>query len=49
MADATGYDPKNISGITTLYVTPNATAPIYKNGLNPPVHSLLIVQEINIY
>ena len=31
MADATGYDPKNISGITTLYVTPNATAPIYKH------------------
>ena len=31
MADATGYDPKNISGITTLYVTPNANAPIYKH------------------
>ena len=24
MADATGYDPKNISGLTTLYVVPTA-------------------------
>ena len=31
MADATGFDPKNITGMTTLYVTPNATAPIYKH------------------
>ena len=31
MADATGFDPKNISGMTTLYVTPNANAPIYKH------------------
>tara|TARA_R100000781_G_scaffold21716_1_gene16259 strand:- start:852 stop:1265 length:414 start_codon:yes stop_codon:yes gene_type:complete len=30
MADATGYDPKNISGMTTLYVVPTAaTNPIY--------------------
>ena len=31
MADATGFDPKNITGMTTLYVTPNANAPIYKH------------------
>ena len=31
MADATGYDPKNLSGITTLYVTNDANAPIYKH------------------
>ena len=30
MADATMYDPKNVSGITTLYVTNDANAPIYK-------------------
>ena len=30
MADATMYDPKNISGLKTLYVTPTAaTNPIY--------------------
>ena len=29
MADATMYDPKNISGITTLYVTPTKESPIY--------------------
>ena len=29
MADATMYDPKNISGIKTLYVTNDANAPIY--------------------
>ena len=32
MADATGYDPKNLSGITTLYVVPTAaTNPIYRH------------------
>ena len=32
MADATGYDPKNISGLTTLYVVPTAaTNPIYRH------------------
>ena len=31
MADATMYDPKNISGIKTLYVTNDANAPIYKH------------------
>ena len=31
MADATMYDPKNVSGITTLYVTNDANAPIYKH------------------
>ena len=32
MADATGYDPKNISGMTTLYVVPTAaTNPIYRH------------------
>ena len=31
MADATGYDPKNLSGITTLYVTPTQNSPIYKH------------------
>ena len=30
MADATMYDPKN-AGITTLYVTNDANAPIYKH------------------
>ena len=30
MADATMYDPKNVSGITTLYVTNAQTDPIYK-------------------
>jgi hypothetical protein len=29
MANATMYDPKNISGITTLYVTPTKESPIY--------------------
>ena len=31
MADATMHDPKNVSGITTLYVTNDANAPIYKH------------------
>ena len=31
MADETMYDPKNISGIKTLYVTNDANAPIYKH------------------
>ena len=31
MAYATMYDPKNISGIKTLYVTNDANAPIYKH------------------
>ena len=31
MADATMYDPKNVSGIKTLYVTNDANAPIYKH------------------
>ena len=32
MADATGYDPKNVTGITTLYVVPTAaTNPIYRH------------------
>ena len=30
MADATMYDPKNVSGITTLYVTSAQNDPIYK-------------------
>ena len=30
MADATMYDPKNVSGITTLYVTNAQNDPIYK-------------------
>ena len=29
MADATMYDPKNVAGITTLYVTPTKESPIY--------------------
>ena len=29
MAAATMYDPKNVSGITTLYVTPTKESPIY--------------------
>ena len=32
MADATGYDPKNVTGVTTLYVVPTAaTNPIYRH------------------
>ena len=30
MANANMYDPK-VAGVTTLYVTPNANAPIYKH------------------
>ena len=34
MADAAMYDPKNVAGITTLYVTPTKESPIYLKAVS---------------